>query len=98
MKTEMSSGQKDSPEDYFEATIVWDKLIEEYEAKIAECRAKKSAIFEKMLADYGKSFEFGGKYFTIKYYRKTNSYILHSFPVPPGSWLKKEDPENNVAL
>lgn len=72
----------------------FDKAIETKKKEINGIIKERSKALETVMADKGKSFTQGGKYYQIRV-RKGN-YFLVSSPIPFGSWLKKENRKKNV--
>lgn len=83
--------EKTSPAQYFAAAAIWDASIKEAEGQIEEFRKRKHKIFKALEQEYGKSFKFEDKWYTIKTMKKTGTVSITEYTVPPGSWLKKPD-------
>lgn len=92
----MTDEDKPSLADCMEAAKVWDGEIEQFEKNIEQARAKRSKILEELVSFYGKSFEFGGKWYSIKKIKKTGIHFAVEYDKEPGSWArKKEDPSED---
>ena len=77
--------------EYLTAISVWNVEIADYEAKIEQCRQKRSDLIENLKNETEQTFEFEGKWYMIKSRKKSGINSLVQMDVKPGSWRKKKE-------